>query len=361
MNVLFVYYLPSGGVETLNRQRSAALKNRGISCHFLYYQNRRTLINDHGALTFITNSDEEIKRIIMKGKYKAIIITSDYRGLPRFRKLGYEGIIVFEIQGLGTTETARTEIQKAIPLIASYADGILVSKTPHILNILKDYDKTPPIFILNNCFNPDTFRYNPESQRQMDGSPIIAWIGRIEENKNWREFLQIGHKLITELNPKIRLFMFEDPTLSVPEERQLFNEMADSLQLRTSLTTLANVPHNEMADYLSLIGDSGGLLCSTSNTESFGYAIVEAMCCLCPVVSTKSDGVVNSIIHNETGKYYNIGNVEEAFNQCKELMVDKDLRKHIQYTAHKHINRHFSTSVYSQHFYQMIKNLSRNN
>ena len=56
MNVLFVYYLPSGGVETLNRQRSIALKRKNINCHFLYYRKERELINDHHAPTFITNN-----------------------------------------------------------------------------------------------------------------------------------------------------------------------------------------------------------------------------------------------------------------------------------------------------------------
>lgn len=44
MNILFVYYVSSGGVETLNRQRSSALKKKNIKCHFLYYQKVRELV-----------------------------------------------------------------------------------------------------------------------------------------------------------------------------------------------------------------------------------------------------------------------------------------------------------------------------
>lgn len=62
MNILFVFYVPSGGVETLNRQRFAALKKYGIDAHFLYYENRRNFLNDHSAPTFITNDDAEIKK-----------------------------------------------------------------------------------------------------------------------------------------------------------------------------------------------------------------------------------------------------------------------------------------------------------
>lgn len=60
MNILFVFYVPSGGVETLNRQRSVALKKIGINSHFLYYQKRRELLNDHEAPVFITNNNTSV-------------------------------------------------------------------------------------------------------------------------------------------------------------------------------------------------------------------------------------------------------------------------------------------------------------
>lgn len=93
MNILFVYYLSSGGVETLNRQRSSALKKKNINCHFLYYQKVREIVNNHNAPTFITNDGNEIKTIIMK----VIMVrssTSDYKSLPKFRSLGYLGNII---------------------------------------------------------------------------------------------------------------------------------------------------------------------------------------------------------------------------------------------------------------------------
>ncbi|MHC8521853.1 hypothetical protein ACPJHQ_12030 [Rossellomorea sp. H39__3] len=101
LNVLFVFYVPSGGVETLNRQRAAALKSAGIQCDFLYYSKKRDLLNHEEANVFIADQDADIQRILKKGRYDAVIITSDYRGMERFRKLGYKGKILLEIQGYG--------------------------------------------------------------------------------------------------------------------------------------------------------------------------------------------------------------------------------------------------------------------
>lgn len=355
MNILFVFYLPSGGVETLNRQRAAALRKKGFNCHFLYYEKKRDLVNQHYGQTFITNKNEEIQQIIKQGNYSAIIITSDFRGLARFRSLGYKGTLIYEIQGLGQKDQAYDIMEEGYPFISTHANGILVSKTPHIVEILKQQPQQLPTFIFNNCFDPEPFSYSPPQQKE--SAPILAWIGRIEENKNWKEFLQIGHRLIQGYNPHLQLYIFEDPTLSMPQERSKFNLMVKGLKLEKNLRLLANIPHEKMAYYYSLIGDSGGLLCSTSITESFGYAIVEAMSCRCPVLSTRSDGVSNSIIHNQTGKYYTIGNVDEATREGIELMSNQALRSQIINSALQHIKREFNTETYCMNFVQMLNAL----
>ncbi|MFJ7309428.1 glycosyltransferase family 4 protein [Peribacillus frigoritolerans] len=354
MNILFVYFIPSGGVETLNRHRIVALKKKNIQCHFLYYNKMRELVNNHEGTTFITNNDNEIRKILKDGNYSAVILTSDYNGLHRFRKLGYRGKLFLEIQGLGSQDIAKSELKKAIPLVVRYGDGILSSKTPHIMKILDDFAPSCPRFIINNCFDTSKFSYIPA---QKSNHVIIAWIGRIEDNKNWKEFLQIGYNLINGYNANIKLYMFEDNTLSNSIERQRFQQLIAHLNLEKSLTIFSNIPNDKMAEYYSVIGDSGGFLCSTSKVEGFGYAIVEAMSCRCPVLTTDSDGVKNSIIHNQTGKFYRIGNTIEAVKEATELMENDQLREHIRSTALDHIKLQFNLEQYSQQFINMLESV----
>lgn len=357
MNILFVYYVSSGGVETLNRQRSSALKKKNINCHFLYYQKVRELVNNHDAPTFITNDDNEIKTIINKGNYSAIIITSDYKSLPKFRSLGYQGNIIWEIQGFGPKHIARSELANAIPYVTGYSNGILSSITPHIISLLNEFYPSFPKFTFHNCF--DTSRFLYRALPKVD-SPIIAWTGRIEDNKNWREFLQIGHQLIKVYNAAIKLYMFEDHTLSSPTERDEFNRLTKQLNLQNNLTIFSNVPNGRMADYFSMIGDSGGFLCSTSKVEGFGYAIVEAMSCRCPVLSSDSDGVSSSIIHNQTGKFYSLGNISQAMNEGIDLMENHQLRESIRTQGTKHVTTLFTPEQYSTQFISMLNSLGIN-
>lgn len=112
-----------------------------------------------------------------------------------------------------------------------------------------------------------------------------------------------------------------------------------------------------MAEYFSRIGDSGGFLCSTSKVEGFGYAVLEAMLCRCPVISTDSDGVKSFIIHNKTGKFFELGNIQQAVNEAVDLMFNQTLREQIRRRGVNHIKNHFSEEKYAENFLNMVKKL----
>jgi glycosyltransferase involved in cell wall biosynthesis len=149
--------------------------------------------------------------------------------------------------------------------------------------------------------------------------------------------------------------MFQDPTLATQAEKNRFNQMVNRLGLKNKLTIYSNISYQLMPNYYSTIGDSGGFLCSTSLTEGFGYAVVEAMACRCPVLSTDSDGVKSFIIHNKTGIYFK--NPNEAVQQAKVLMTTTKLREAIRTNGQKHIQENFTAQQYSQNFIKMLQEL----
>ncbi|MFD0694180.1 glycosyltransferase [Paenibacillus sp. GCM10027628] len=354
MNVLFVYYIASGGMDTLNRQRCLALRRHGVNGHCLYYQNGSGMQNAGGTPTFVTSNPIEIKQILDNGQYDAVIVTTDYYSLQFLRNLGFTGKMFLEIQGLGSKETARKELFNAQPYVIAYANGLINPNTPHITALFQEFYPLTPKFLFNNCFDAGQFRYRPCPQHPR---PVMAWMGRIEPNKNWREFLQIGSLLIRNYDPTLLLWMFEDANLSQPEERQAFYELVQQLGLGTHLQLFSNVPHAEMEHFLSIIGDSGGFLCSTSVVEGQPYSILEAMSCRCPVLTTNSDGVSNSIYHNETGKYYERGNLSDAVKEALELMRNTHLREHIRSTAEHHVQTYFNPDLYCIHFTHMLQSV----
>lgn len=358
MNILFTFFVPSGGIETLNRQRFNALAQKQINCHFLYSQIGTGLQNKINTSIFVTKNDDEIKAIILQGNYDAIVVASDLRLLQKIKNFGYQGILIYENQGLGfNKEYANKYLQVHATIIDNYCDAILYPQTPHLIQAFETYFPHKKKFSFHNCFNTDDFKYQIHPKKD---NPIIGWVGRLEENKNWRDFLTIGSKLIHK-NQSIQLWMFEDDTLSNQEERLAFERKIDDLNLRNHLTMYVNQPHNKMAEYFSIIGDSGGFLCSTSKVEGFGYAVLEAMVCRCPVLSTDSDGIRSFIKNNETGKFFDHGNIDQAALEGNELLTNIPLREEIRRKAVKHIETHFSPGKYSKNFINMIQDLKSEN
>jgi glycosyltransferase involved in cell wall biosynthesis len=152
--------------------------------------------------------------------------------------------------------------------------------------------------------------------------------------------------------------MFEDPTLSTSQERLAFQQLLNQLKLHQNLTIHSNVPHDNMPEYFSTIGESGGFLCSTSKVEGAPYALLEAMSCKCPVLTTDSDGVKSSIIHNHTGLYYTLGNIAEAVRESEKLMKNQKLRESIRANALLHLKKNFSPEQYCNHFSEMLASLN---
>jgi glycosyltransferase involved in cell wall biosynthesis len=351
MKLLFSFIVPSGGMETLNRYRCKALRLSGIECHLHYQEPGSGLQNIRDIPTFITNSNTEIQHILQRESYDAIIVTSDYVMLKKIRQLGFGGALIYEVMGLGTPEKAQQILVDSIPIVSSCANAILHPLTTHLFELFLTYY---PNF-RRYCFHPlidfSDFCYRSYPTRHF---PIIAWVGRFENNKNWKGFLDIGKRLI-EQNPSTQLYVFDDASIC-PEQQQFFDYMV-SLGITGNITRYYNVPHSVMADYLSIIGDSGGFLCSTSKTEGFGYTVLEAMSCLCPVLTTDSDGVRSLITHNVTGKFFHYDDTDQALQEANELLYNHALRNSIRSQAYQHVTNTFSLNAYVTHFSNMLNDL----
>ncbi|MEK0316738.1 glycosyltransferase family 4 protein [Cohnella sp. 56] len=354
MNVLFAYYVPSGGVETLNRQRCRALRGYGGEGHCLYFRSGAGLQNMTDLSVTVTHDDIKIKQLVDAGRFDAIVVISDYLALKKFRMLGYDGPLILEIQGFGPKDVARYELEAAVPYVKRYASALLTPFTPHIDELLEALYPDMPRYRIHNCFDADAFGYE---RIDAPRHPVAAWIGRIEDNKNWLEFLLIGARLIRDYDKQLRLRMYEDPALSAPDERARMELWIDRLGLRDYISFYANVPNAQMNRHLSEVGDSGGFLCSTSKVEGAPYAILEAMSCRCPVLTTDSDGVSSSVYHDRTGKYYELGNITHAYEQAVALMSDTKLRETIRTAAAAHVRDRFAPRRYCERFIGMIQEL----
>lgn len=351
MNILFVFYVPSGGVDTLNRSRCVGLRKYGIRAHCLYYNWGAGIQNACDVETFVTNEDRKIKQIIEQGNYDFVIATTDHECFERFRRLGYKGKFILEIQGYGAKKTARIALTIAQNTIKKYASALLHPNTTHIAKLFDELFPEIPQFQFNNCFDMSNFTHR---HVEKPNYPILAWLGRMDDNKNWREFILISYMLKVSQFPNLQLWIFEDPNLAFDGEREAMMNLIYHLKLEDRITFFSNIPNLDMQYYFSMIAKSGGLLCSTSKVEGGPVSILEAMSCCCPVLATNNDGIASSVIHDVTGKVYELGHISQAVAQAYELMNDTAVRAIIQYNAYQHIHQQFSLDRYCQNFINML-------
>ncbi|MCF6409159.1 glycosyltransferase family 4 protein [Pseudalkalibacillus salsuginis] len=353
MKVLFTYFISSGGVETLNRHRIKALGNVGIECHLLYKERGSGHQNISGIKTFIMSDPLAITALIKREQYDLIVVCTDYQLLQVIRRSGYKGKLVFELQGLGNYRSTERFFIQHNPIINRAADGILLPKTEHLIRLSNNYLSALPRFPIHNCFDNETFHH---VKVQKPPSPIIAWVGRIEKNKNWKFFLEIGEKMI-ERNSTLKLWMFIDDTIFEHSQKQRFLRKKESAKLSNNLVIHNNIKNHLMAKYYSEIADSGGFLCSTSQVEGFGYTIVEAISCGCPILTTDSDGVRNIIENQVSGLFIEQGNVMKAVLQGERLLANSKFRNFLTVNAKYHLKQTFSLERYASEFMNMYTNL----
>ncbi len=353
LKILFTFYVPSGGVETLNRLRCETLRKHGVEGHILYTSPGSGLQNITDTPTYVTNYDEDISQILAANQFDAAIVTSDYLMTERLRRLQFQGPVIFEAQGFGTMEQAHTLVQDSVTYLRSYCQAVLLPPTSHLIELFNHFCPWLRQFIFMNMVDTQIFRHR---EAELSLNPILGWVGRLEKNKNWVEFLNIASKL-TQLIPSLQIRMLTDETLAAPQERQDFKDRVNTLNLVSRLQTISNVPHSQMPYQYSMIADSGGFLLSTSLVEGFGYAVGEAIACGCPVVSTDSDGVRAFIKHNQTGKFYSQGNIEQAVQESMDIMLNFPLRQQICEQGVRLIQEAFSPSAYASSFIQMMNAL----
>ncbi|NQX69337.1 glycosyltransferase [Paenibacillus alba] len=353
MKILFTFYNPSGGMDTLNRIRCEALQKIGIECHMLYKFDGNGRRNIKHIKTHIGNTNKDIEDLLQRENYDAIIVCTDFELLQKIRASGYKNPLIYEIQGLGTMETAVEILKYAEANVNKYASALLYPRTAHIMQLLETFFPDKKHYSFDDPLNMEDFGYTSYPQKKYS---VIAWVGRIEANKNWRDFIELGYQLSQSI-PNLYLWMFGDMDLNEPGEQKKFEEKIVELGIEDRVIRYSNVPHEQMADYFSMIGDSGGFLCSTSILEGFGYAVAEAMLCRCPVLTTDSDGVRNFIFHNETGLFFPHGDIDQAVVLAKQLMYNAELRNHIRTNGERYVKVRFTVRKYTKKFMAMLGEL----
>ena len=300
MRLLFTYpFCGLGGVETSILNKIEALRKADIEGHVLfgdfYGSSGQTLSVDPRVT--VTNNVSEVRALLGQG-FDAISVVDH----PDFVDL---------LDALQATPIAIAESHTSFPhaLQRLYRNlnhpRIAAVVVPSRFNrglvndVLHD---SKEIVVIRNPVDGTRFRPSPPQTEealplQITG-PVVLWVGRLENEKNPSELIEIGKELLVR-RPDIRVLLVGDAWST--EEYVAYQSRllaAAPSEWREHFVFQRSVPYAAMPDLYARVAQTGGCLVSTSLFESAPMTFIEAMSCGCPVVSTSVGGAPSWSLKN---------------------------------------------------------------
>ncbi|MGM1048176.1 MAG: glycosyltransferase family 4 protein [Bacillota bacterium] len=356
MRILYVAWRPGvGGLQTTLRNRILALKANGIHAEVLFIeQSEGEYIFNNIPFSYVKNI-EDFKSKIRSGKYDIIsfIFTVEYvRHIPD----NFKGKILYEVRGWSPKVAkqvwfiSRNKKIHAVICIAKYLVPLVKKNVKWDIPIYVDGNTVNTMF----HFISPGLRKNIKYTKTKSRTKVIGFVGRVEESKNWREFIQICEKLSR--TEKIEIWIMCNPKTSSDYDDLLKVCSTETLKPMTKIIGL--VPNHMMPEAYSAIKSSGGCILSTSRREGLGNSILEPMACGLPVVSSDVPGKNEVITHRVNGMLYKLGDIDSGVDMVKQVLRDKEFRLKIIRNGYKKINKHYRDSVYVERYTKILSQIN---
>lgn len=352
MNILYLVPRPNvGGLQTTLRNRIYALEKFGVQAEVVFF--------DHGEGEYIfkniqhgfIESIAEFKQKLKSKNYDVLSFIYSPEYLPHVPE-SFAGKVIYEVRGWNET------IARYVRDLDKYGEvnGILcIAK--YLKAIVKQHlRKEIPVFVDGNTVHP-MFHYIRSTHRTWKDCPVprkghkvIAYVGRVERSKNWREFVRICAKLRKTNKIEPWIICNRGTTRELPK---LFNKCARK-GLKDITKVIVHVPNHHMPEVYSVIKSSGGCILSTSTREGLGNHILEPMACGLPVVSSNVPGKNEIIRHRRNGMLYELGNTDLATRYVKEVICNKELRNKLKINALGIISKKYSQGRYVKGYLKIL-------
>ena len=355
MKILYLAPRPHvGGLQTTLRSRINALAARGIAAEVFFFGPGDGLYLFAHIPHRIISGPAEFRKAIRAGRYDYIsfIYSLDY--LPHV-PASFTGKIVYELRGWNDNiaraveQITPTSRVSAIVCIARYLEPIV-----------KQHLKCAvPVYVDGNAVDPQ-FRFVPPGERIWSAAPrprrkrcVIAFVGRVESTKNWRECVDICRLAARSVN--LELWIVCNPNTSRHLSRMLAACAAAGLEKRTRV--VPHVPNHLMPELYATIKSSGGCMLSTSLREGLGNHILEPMACGLPIVSSNVPGKNEIITHRHNGMLYTLGDTARAARYVSEVIGNQTLRLKLARRGLAHIRKYYNPSRYVDRYLRILGKL----
>jgi glycosyltransferase involved in cell wall biosynthesis len=297
LKVLFVYkYLTLGGVETVLRARLDSLDLHGIEAHAWFFY-------DLGGRSVFAGRED---RICIGTVEECLAAAGD--GFDLLVSIDTE-----EIFPLLKTEAGAGAPRLVVECHSPYLENIeylrgLAAYDPAAIFVPSDHQRDivrerlgdgVPVRVVPNPLRA-AFVEEPAPFPAPVPHPVVAWIGRMDDLKNWTGFVEIAGRLLQrDPGSHVEFWIAGKPVAA--EGGEDLRKRGTEAGILGRLKWFRGLPHARVPAFLDAVRDSGGVVVSTSKGESFGMTVAEAMARGCAVVTPARAPFNEFVTDGETG------------------------------------------------------------
>lgn len=295
---------------------AASLSDLGVHCYFVPMSRKISLIEDFSALF-------NVCKLLKKKKFDIIHAHSSKAGIiGRIAGLFYKTkclIYTPHCFYFQSKHGVQRYFFKKLEQLAGYATDYIVSVSPseRRLTLNENIISEKKVVLIENSVplaqapnNLDCLRtqYNIDPKCK-----IVAGIGRITEQKDWRMFVKVASEVLKKN---------EDVFFVIAGSGEDEGAIAKDIYEYHIGSKVILIGHKNNIDELYSIAS---VILNTSLWEGLCYVILEAMVFKIPVVATNIPGNYDLIQHGRNGFLFDVGDYETAAKEVINILSDEPL------------------------------------
>ncbi|HKZ55642.1 MAG TPA: glycosyltransferase family 4 protein [Anaerolineales bacterium] len=322
MRVLFVYKLLTiGGVETVLRTRLEGLAAHGIDSRAWFLQEGPGRRMFRGVEHPIDVGDLRSFRKWIAAQPPDLLASMDTPEiLPALRRLRKRPKVVLEVH------TPYRENQQYLRTLDPGDVDLFCVPSQHQRRTVESLvGEGRDIRVVPNALARGCVREIDGAAPRLSG-PIVCWVGRMDELKNWRGFIEIAG-LLRQGGVSAEYWLIGSP-VDPSLDKELF-QLAVEREMVDQLRWFRGVMPEHVPSFLDVVRESGGVVVSTSLGESFGMTVAEAMARACAVVVPHLGPFSEYVRSGENGLLYTSTSSVEAAGLIRDLLARDELRRRL--------------------------------
>lgn len=351
MKILYIYkYAILGGVTTQLVNRLKYLKDK-LEVHFLYIQDHGGTAAFNGYKNIIIEKDtSKIAEYIDSNKFDFVFCIDTMEAYEALKKAKHKPIIISEVHTTTKNFYMLKDLKKTLPMDAFITPSNYLKE--RIYNEL-GYSGLKDCYVVENCLDTEMFNCN-YSVKDHD-KKIIAWVGKLDEHKNWKKFLNVAHE-ISNLRDDVEFWIvggYTAPQYVVKDFLDKINE----LNLLDKVKWYSYIDYNKISVLFNKVSLTGGVYVSTSKNESFGMTAIEAMACKCPLIMPKVGALPEVLDGKLACNLYNYENDNELICKIIHYLDVKKAKDDIINIGYNKVIENYHINVIGEKYINTLKQI----